>query len=216
MCRPPSARCGPTDTQPAAVRPRKRPWCCCRDATRPPRCGGSTSRTLRKHRSVIGVDLLGEAGLSVQDEPITGPDDEAQWLDEALAGLGLDRVHLMGVSIGGWTAVNYASRRPGRAASLVLLDPVFTFAPITVKAVLVSPVLFLPGVPQALRRSSAQLDLRRCRRRRLAARGRPDLRGFDRLRAAQGDAQADHRRAVALAGHSRVGIDRRPQRDARR
>ncbi|KUH84799.1 alpha/beta hydrolase [Mycobacterium sp. IS-1556] len=107
---------------------------------------------LLQHRTVFGIDLLGEAGLSVQDEPISGPDDEAQWLDETVAGLGLARVHLMGVSIGGWTATNYAVRRPGRAASLVLLDPVFTFAPIAIKAVLASPALFLPGVPAALRR----------------------------------------------------------------
>ncbi|SEH92553.1 Pimeloyl-ACP methyl ester carboxylesterase [Mycolicibacterium rutilum] len=106
---------------------------------------------LLTRRSVIGVDLLGEAGMSVQHDPITGPDDEAQWLDETLAGLGSHRVHLMGVSIGGWTAANYAVRRPGRAASLVLLDPVFTFAPITVKAVLASPALFVPGVPKAVR-----------------------------------------------------------------
>lgn len=103
-------------------------------------------------RPVVGLDLLGEAGLSVQEKPIRGPDDEAQWLDEAVAALGLDRVHLMGVSIGGWTATNYAARRPGRAASLVLLDPVFTFAPISVKAVLASPALFVPGVPERLRR----------------------------------------------------------------
>lgn len=107
---------------------------------------------LLRHRPVLGVDLLGEAGLSVQRKPITGPDDEAQWLDDALGALGLDRVHLMGVSIGGWTAVNYAVRRPGRAASLVVLDPVFTFAPVAVKAVLASPALFLPGVPDRLRR----------------------------------------------------------------
>jgi pimeloyl-ACP methyl ester carboxylesterase len=55
---------------------------------------------LLEHRSVIGIDLLGEAGMSVQDKPITGPDDEAQWLDDALAGLGLDRVHLMGCRSG--------------------------------------------------------------------------------------------------------------------
>ena len=98
---------------------------------------------LLEHRTVIGIDLLGEAGMSVQDKPITGPDDEAQWLDDALAGLGLDRAHLLGVSIGGWTAVNYAVRRPGRAASLALLDPVMTFAPIPVKALLVSAGMFL-------------------------------------------------------------------------
>nr|WP_165588721.1 alpha/beta hydrolase [Mycolicibacterium komanii]CRL75337.1 carboxylesterase [Mycolicibacterium komanii] len=106
---------------------------------------------LQRHRPVIGIDLLGEAGLSVQEKPICGPDDEAKWLDETVAGLGLDRVHLMGVSIGGWTATNYAARRPGRAASLVLLDPVFTFAPIALKAVLASPALFVPGVPETLR-----------------------------------------------------------------
>ncbi|KUH95594.1 alpha/beta hydrolase [Mycobacterium sp. IS-3022] len=107
---------------------------------------------LLQHRPVFGVDLLGEAGLSVQRKPIAGPNDEAQWLDETLAGLGLSRVHLMGVSIGGWTATNYAVRRPGRAASLVLLDPVFTFAPIAIKAVLASPALFLPGVPAGVRK----------------------------------------------------------------
>jgi pimeloyl-ACP methyl ester carboxylesterase len=106
---------------------------------------------LLDHRTVIGIDLLGEAGMSVQDKPITGPGDEAQWLDDAVAGLGLDRVHLMGVSIGGWTAVNYAVRRPGRASSLALLDPVMTFAPIPVKALLVSAGMFLP-VPEPLRR----------------------------------------------------------------
>lgn len=107
---------------------------------------------LQRHRPVLGIDLLGEAGMSVQQQPIRGPDDEARWLDETLAGFGLDRAHVMGVSIGGWSAVDYAARRPGRAASLVLLDPVFTFAPVAVKAVLASPALFVPGVPRALRR----------------------------------------------------------------
>jgi pimeloyl-ACP methyl ester carboxylesterase len=106
---------------------------------------------LLEHRTVIGIDLLGEAGMSVQDKPITGPGDEAQWLDDTLVGLGLDRAHLLGVSIGGWTAVNYAVRRLGRAASLALLDPVMTFAPIPVKALLVSAGMFLP-VPEPWQR----------------------------------------------------------------
>jgi pimeloyl-ACP methyl ester carboxylesterase len=107
--------------------------------------------TLLEHRTVIAIDLLGEAGMSVQDKPITGPEDEARWLDDALAGLGLDSAHLLGVSIGGWTAVNYAVHRPGRAASLTLLDPVFTFAPIPVMAMLISAVMFLP-VPVSVQR----------------------------------------------------------------
>ena len=103
-------------------------------------------------RTVYSVDLLGEAGLSVQDQPITGADDQAQWLDETLSGLGLDRAHLLGVSIGGWTATNGAVRRPGRAASLTLLDPAMTFAPIPIKAILASIAMFVPGVPDALLR----------------------------------------------------------------
>jgi pimeloyl-ACP methyl ester carboxylesterase len=106
---------------------------------------------LIQRRTVITIDLLGEAGMSVQDKPIADPDDEAQWLDEALAGLGLDRPHLMGVSIGGWTAVNYAVRRPGRAASLTLLDPVFTFAPVPIKSMVIAAGMFLP-LPDTVQR----------------------------------------------------------------
>jgi pimeloyl-ACP methyl ester carboxylesterase len=106
---------------------------------------------LLQHRTVIGIDLLGEAGMSVQDKPITGPDDEAHWLDDALAGLGLDRAHLLGVSIGGWTAVNHAVRRPGRAASLTLLDPVFTFGRVPTKSMLIAAGMFLP-LPDSVQR----------------------------------------------------------------
>ena len=74
------------------------------------------------------------------------------WLDEALTGLGLDRVHLLGVSIGGWTAISHAVHRPGRAASLTLLDPAMTFARLPVKTVLATLPLVVPWAPEALRR----------------------------------------------------------------
>ncbi|MED5812601.1 alpha/beta hydrolase [Mycolicibacterium sp. 050232] len=107
---------------------------------------------LLQRRTVYGIDLLGEAGLSVQRKAIRAGADQAQWLDEALAGLELDRAHLLGVSIGGWTAVNSAVHRPGRIASLTLLDPVFTFTGIPAKAMLASVALFAPGVPERWRR----------------------------------------------------------------
>lgn len=107
---------------------------------------------LLAHRTVYGIDLLGEAGLSVQQKRIRDARDQAQWLDEALAGLGVEQAHLLGVSIGGWTAVNAAVHRPGRIASLTLLDPVFTFTAVPAKAILASVALFAPGVPERWRR----------------------------------------------------------------
>jgi pimeloyl-ACP methyl ester carboxylesterase len=103
-------------------------------------------------RTVYGIDLLGEAGLSVQRRPIVGAHDQAQWLEETLAGLGLDRVHLLGVSIGGWTAVNCAVHRPARVASLTLLDPVMTFDRLKIAPLLASVIMLFPGMPARWRR----------------------------------------------------------------
>ncbi|GGZ56399.1 alpha/beta fold hydrolase [Streptomyces bluensis] len=78
---------------------------------------------LSAERPVYAIDTPGDPGRSDQREPIHQPDRAAQWLDETLAGLGLDRVHLVGSSYGGWLALNQAHRRPARLASVTLLDP---------------------------------------------------------------------------------------------
>ena len=108
--------------------------------------------SLLARRTAYVLDLLGEPGLSVQHKPIRDAADQAQWLDETLAGLGLARAHLLGVSIGGWTAINTAVHHPARIASLALLDPVFTFVRIPVRTLLVSTLLAVPAVPGGLRR----------------------------------------------------------------
>lgn len=99
---------------------------------------------------VVALDLLGEPGLSVQTRPITTASEQAQWLDEALAGLGIARAHVLGVSFGGWSAVNLAIHRPQRVASVIALDPALTFGPIGAKVVLFS-VLALPFMPRRVR-----------------------------------------------------------------
>ncbi|WP_416238216.1 alpha/beta fold hydrolase [Streptomyces mutabilis] len=78
---------------------------------------------LSAERPVYALDTPGDPGRSVQREPIHRPERAAQWLDETLDGLGLDRVHLVGTSYGGWLALNQAHRAPERLASVTLLDP---------------------------------------------------------------------------------------------
>ncbi|MGW2378711.1 alpha/beta fold hydrolase [Streptomyces sp. NPDC001658] len=78
---------------------------------------------LSAERPVYAIDTLGDPGRSVQREPIHQPERAAQWLDETLDQLGLDRVHLVGASYGGWLALNQAHLRPDRLVSVTLLDP---------------------------------------------------------------------------------------------
>ncbi|MEU2718286.1 alpha/beta fold hydrolase [Streptomyces sp. NPDC007205] len=78
---------------------------------------------LSAERPVYALDTPGDPGRSVQRAPLHAPPDAARWLVEALAGLGLDQVHLVGSSYGGWLALNQAHRAPQRLASVTLLDP---------------------------------------------------------------------------------------------
>ncbi|MFE3773244.1 alpha/beta fold hydrolase [Streptomyces sp. NPDC059122] len=78
---------------------------------------------LSAERPVYALDTPGDPGRSVHRAPMHQPERAAQWLDESLAALGLDRVHLVGSSYGGWLTLNQAYRGADRLASVTLLDP---------------------------------------------------------------------------------------------
>lgn len=69
------------------------------------------------------VDLVGEPGLSAPSRPELGTPAPAAWLDDVLDGLGLSTAVVVGMSLGGWFALDYAIRRPARVRRLVLLCP---------------------------------------------------------------------------------------------
>lgn len=104
-------------------------------------------------RSVYTVDLLGEPGMSVQDRPITTERDHAAWLRETLAQLPERQVHLVGYSIGGWTAMNLAVHAPEKIASLTLIEPILVFTGLSAEAVVRSIPASVSWLPTSMRDS---------------------------------------------------------------
>ena len=75
------------------------------------------------HFRIYAVDLPGEPGESA---PLRAPREgeaPAEWMDDVLAGLGVERAAFVGISLGGWHILDYAIRRPQKVERLVLLAP---------------------------------------------------------------------------------------------
>jgi pimeloyl-ACP methyl ester carboxylesterase len=82
---------------------------------------GDVATWARRFR-VYAVDLVGEPGLSAPSRPPMRPGTYGDWLEEVVTGLGGgERVSIAAVSLGGWVALAYATRRPDRVERLALL-----------------------------------------------------------------------------------------------
>jgi pimeloyl-ACP methyl ester carboxylesterase len=75
---------------------------------------------------VYAVDTNGQPGRSLPSQKLTAS-NSSDWITEVLDGLGIQKAHLVGVSLGGWLALNFAIHKPGRTARVVLLDPAASF-----------------------------------------------------------------------------------------
>jgi len=78
---------------------------------------------------VYAIDVMGQPSKSIPMEPIRTPEEYAAWLAATLDGLHLDRIFLVGMSYGGWLALNFAIAAPERVQKLVLLSPGGGFVP---------------------------------------------------------------------------------------
>ena len=76
-----------------------------------------------RHFRVYAVDMIGEAGLSAPSRPDLNSDAYARWLDDVFVQLGIEKAALVGISLGGWLALDFAIRRPGKVNQMVVMCP---------------------------------------------------------------------------------------------
>jgi pimeloyl-ACP methyl ester carboxylesterase len=79
--------------------------------------------TLSASHRVYCVDVIGEPGLSAPARPPLDATTYARWLGEVFDGLGLTHASVVGVSLGGWLALAFATAEPQRVDHLVLVSP---------------------------------------------------------------------------------------------
>lgn len=72
---------------------------------------------------LYAIDMIGEPGLSDPVRPELASDAHASWLDDVYKGLGLRTAGMVGTSLGGWLALDYAKRRPTTVRALALMCP---------------------------------------------------------------------------------------------
>lgn len=79
-------------------------------------------RALAQNYKVIGYDYPGHGYSTLAEADLEIPDYEEHLLN-LLDVLGLDKVHLLGESLGGWIAIKFAAHHPERLHTIVLSAP---------------------------------------------------------------------------------------------
>jgi pimeloyl-ACP methyl ester carboxylesterase len=113
---------------------------------------------LASHYRVYAIDSIGGMGKSAPTRPDkTGP-AYGEWAADALEGLGLARVNVIGVSNGGWLIVKLASVAPERIGSAALVST-GGFRPISKRLILcMMPYLAFRPPAEAAHRFMALLS----------------------------------------------------------
>jgi pimeloyl-ACP methyl ester carboxylesterase len=108
-------------------------------------------RALAEHHPVYAIDTVTDVGRSVQRASIDHSSDMAVWLDDVLERLELSQVHVVGLSYGGWIALNQAQRAPQRLASVTAIDPPMALGSAQIRSM-------LSMIPDALRAKYGKSD----------------------------------------------------------
>lgn len=79
------------------------------------------AKPLAQNFRVYAVDTIGGPGKSCPNENYNKSFNDAQWIDEVLTKLALDKVHIAGVSNGAYLAQYYGVHRPERVIKMVCM-----------------------------------------------------------------------------------------------
>jgi pimeloyl-ACP methyl ester carboxylesterase len=91
-------------------------------------------KALSETYRVYAVDNIYDNGRSVYTRSLKTPYEFVDWLNELFDALELEgHINIVGVSYGGWLAVEYALHFPSRLDKIVLLAPASTVLPISFK-----------------------------------------------------------------------------------
>jgi pimeloyl-ACP methyl ester carboxylesterase len=76
---------------------------------------------------LLALDTIGEPGKSLPARQNATKEDCAAWLQGVIAELGISKTHVVGLSRGGWLALNFALHAPQYLESIALLSPAASF-----------------------------------------------------------------------------------------
>ena len=87
--------------------------------------------SLSEEFRVYAIDTIGEPGKSVPAQPYASRQACAAWLECVFDELGIVKAHVVGLSRGGWLALNLALHAPQRLEKIVLLSQAASFISLT-------------------------------------------------------------------------------------
>jgi len=76
---------------------------------------------LSESYNVYAIDIIGEAGFSENQRPTYESGVYAVWLNAVMEKLHLKKTNIVGLSLGGWMALDFATTHPEKVSSLFLM-----------------------------------------------------------------------------------------------